>query len=65
MDRVRITISSSDAKALRALLQQEKLDLNCGGPTRSAQGEWRIEALVPVAPVARLRASGYRIKIDE
>lgn len=61
---VRITIRSDTSEQLREILSREDLDLNCGGPKKTAAGEWEIEAYAPQSVATRLRKAGVRVEVD-
>jgi hypothetical protein len=61
---VRIIIRSDSPEQLQEILRREDLDLNCGGPKRTPDGEWEIEAYAPQAVATRLREAGVRVEVD-
>jgi hypothetical protein len=64
--RVRVVITAPSADELRALLRDEELDLNCGGPAPTPAGEWTVEAYAPPEQIRRLsRRAGYALEVDD
>jgi hypothetical protein len=62
---VRLVITVDSREALRELIRQEDLDLDCGGVRQTADGELTIEAYAPEAVAARLTSAGYRVAVDQ
>lgn len=63
--QVRIIIRAKSQQQLREIVQQEDLDLNCGGAHQKNSGEWEVEAYTSAEIAERLHQSGYQIQIDE
>ena len=61
---VRLAIRSGSREQLRDVLRRENLDLNCGGPKKTATGDWVIEAYASQQIAARLREAGVRVEVD-
>jgi len=62
---IRVTIRSQNPEQLRVLIQEHKLDLNCGGPAISDAGEWSVEAYVLADTLPNLLAEGLTIDEDD
>jgi hypothetical protein len=61
---VRLVITVESREALRELITQEDLDLECGGGGQTADGEFTIEAYAPESVAGRLKNAGYRVQVD-
>jgi hypothetical protein len=60
----RIIIRSATPERLREILLHEDLDLNCGGPRKTATGEWEVEAYAAQTVATRLRKTGVSVEVD-
>lgn len=61
---LRILLVAKDAETLRVLLEEQRLDLSCGGPRQQESGTVTVEAYLPEPQVERLgQYGGVKVEI--
>jgi len=65
MDMVKITLWVPDQKALKSILSQATVHLDCGSPKRDADGNFIITLYAPKAEANKVAALGYKHELDE
>lgn len=65
MDIVKITLWVPDQTALKAILSQATVHLDCGSPKRDADGNFIITLFAAKAEATKIAALGYKHELDE
>ncbi|TBX39872.1 hypothetical protein [Bacillus thuringiensis] len=61
----KIIITTNTREEMKELISSGSIDMNCGGPSKQADGTFVVEAYVPDNSLESLRSLGFPIEVVE